>query len=94
MAMRPSPISSLRDDKRKAVFCTSTKNIKVSADSSSYGRGAVLLQEDGDQYRPVAYVSDSDTECNYTQIEKKKRLLKCHTEYQTGIFATVPFAKY
>ena len=50
------------------------KEIKVSADASSYGLGAVLEQRSTNgTWRPVAYTSRSmsDTEQRYAQIERE-----------------------
>ncbi|KAF7650074.1 hypothetical protein LDENG_00131900 [Lucifuga dentata] len=49
------------------------KNIKVSADTSFYGLGVVLLQKWGDEWSPVAYAfcSLSSTEQCYAQMEKE-----------------------
>jgi len=48
-------------------------DVKVSADASSFGLGAVLFQRSGEDWRPVVYASRSmtDTERRYTQIEKE-----------------------
>ena len=53
-------------------FYTPDAPTKLSADASSHGLGAVLLQRTGDEWKPVAYASRSmsDTE-RYAQIEKE-----------------------
>ena len=46
---------------------------KVSADASSYGIGAVLMQQQQGTWRPVAFASRTlnEVETRYTQIEKE-----------------------
>lgn len=49
------------------------KNLKISADASSYGLGGVLLQEHQGIWAPVAYASRAltSTEQRYAQVEKE-----------------------
>ena len=50
------------------------KETKIAADASSYGLGAVVLQEDTPgEWKPVSFISRSmtATESRYAQIEKK-----------------------
>ena len=48
------------------------KSLKISSDASKDGLGAVLLQAEGDSWKPVAYASRSmsKTETRYAQIEE------------------------
>lgn len=50
-----------------------TKRIKLSTDASKDGIGAVLLQAEGEHWKPAAYASRAMTksECRYPQIEKE-----------------------
>lgn len=49
------------------------RDCKVTADASSYGLGGVLLQNWGDEWRPVAFMTQSltPTEQRYAQVEKE-----------------------
>ena len=57
------------------VLCIYDPNAKtkISADATSHGLGAVLLQKHDSEWKPVIYASRSlsDTEANYAQIEKE-----------------------
>lgn len=58
-----APVLRFYDEKRRT---------KISADASKSGIGAVLLQEYGNRWRPVADTSRalSAAECNYAQIKR------------------------
>lgn len=64
--------NSLASTPSLALFDAS-RQTKLSTDASSYGLGAVLLQNHDDQWRPVAYASRamSPAEQRYAQIEKE-----------------------
>ena len=60
--------------RRVLAIYNPNRETKVSADASSFGLGAVLLQKDDNEgWRPVYYASRSlsETECRYAQIEKE-----------------------
>ena len=66
--MKTAVISS----EKLSTYNTSLETV-VSADTSSFGLGAVLRQRRDDILHPVAYVSRAltDTKMNYTQIKKE-----------------------
>ena len=56
---------------------------KIAADASSFGVGAVVLQEEAlCDWKPVSSISRSmtNTECQYAQIEKKTLAVTCACE--------------
>ena len=66
----------VKDELSRAVTLTHydvTADTKVSADASSFGLGAVLLQFHESEWKPVAFASRTmtDTECRYAQMEKE-----------------------
>jgi hypothetical protein len=64
-------------------FYDEKHNTKISADASKAGLGAVLLQQYGTRWSPVAYASRALTtsECSYAHIEKEALALShaCET---------------
>lgn len=57
-----------------SIIYDANKEVKISADASSYGLGAVLLQEETqDNWKPVFFMSRAmeTTESRYAQIEKE-----------------------
>ena len=85
-ALTSTPIPTLYDP---------NKATKVEANASSYGLGAVVLQEESGIWKPVSYISRSATvsQAKYAQIEKEALAVTWACErssnYITGKAATV-----
>ena len=74
----------------------SERETVVSADASSYGLGAVLLQKQpSGEIRPIAYASRSmtDTERRYAQIEKEALALTWALEHWRDYLLGMPVIK-
>ena len=83
----------MASDRVLALYST-TRDTVVSADASSYGLGACLLQrqEDGD-FKPVAYASRSmtETERHYAQIEKEALAVTWAVEHWSDLLLGLHF---
>lgn len=64
--------TAVMSSEKLSIYNTSLETV-VSADTSSFGLGAVLQQRNDDILHAVAHVSRvlTDTTMNYTQIEKE-----------------------
>ena len=82
-----SKIKQLLTEPRVLTLYDTSAATKISADVSSYGVGAALLQHSNQQWKPVAYASCklSDTQKRYAQIEKEALAL---------IWACEKFSRY
>ena len=71
-----------------------TANTKISADASSFGLGAVLLQQHRGEWQPVAYASRvmSETERRYAQIEKEALATTWACEKFSDYILGLPFS--
>ena len=75
-AVKPKLFSKVKAELAHPTILTlynPNASLKISADASSFGLGAVLLQESSEGWKPVAYASRSmtETERRYAQIEKE-----------------------
>ena len=72
----PSILNKLRTELSKPTVLALydvNAHMKISADASSYGLGAVLLQRENLSWQPVIYASCAmtKTECRYAQVKKE-----------------------
>ena len=72
-ALASTPILTLYDP---------NKATKIAADASSYGLGAVVLQEEPVIWKPVSFISQAmtATKAKYAQIEKEALAVMCACE--------------
>ena len=68
------------------------KDTKISADTSAYGLGAVLLQKHSTDWKPIAFASRAltETETRYAQIEKEALALTWSCEKFTNYILGKP----
>ncbi|KAG5874126.1 hypothetical protein JTB14_015046 [Gonioctena quinquepunctata] len=84
-------VKKLLQNSPTLAYFDSSKQVSISADSSSYGLGACLIQTSEGKNEIVAYASRllSDTEKRYAQIEREALALAWaadeFSEYITGI---------
>ena len=73
MAMESKTLSSFCSLEARNYKPSTTVATKISTDASSYGLGAVLLQEEQGSWKPVAFASKAltETEQLYAQIQKE-----------------------
>lgn len=84
VALSSPPVLAMYDPNREC---------KVSADTSSFGLGGILLQKWEEEWRPVAYVSRSltQTEQRYAQVEKEALAMTWACEKFRNFLIGTPF---